>query len=84
MWHWILAALASVAAGPDALEREAPKSAAAVAVAYGSLARPVDRQDVGGDASRVVSPSDDRQQRNSGTHDARGTSLPAGVAPSGK
>jgi hypothetical protein len=37
MWEWIIALLTSVSADPMAVEREAPKAAAAVAVAYASL-----------------------------------------------
>jgi hypothetical protein len=38
MWHAFLAWLASLAADPVALDREAPRAAAAVAAAYASLA----------------------------------------------
>jgi hypothetical protein len=37
MLDWLVAALAALAAEPDALEREAPRAEAAVACAYASL-----------------------------------------------
>ena len=83
MWHWILAALASVSAGPDALEREAPRAAAAVSVAYGSLARPTDRTNVEGDASSPVPPVDDGAGRDRRTDNVGSKTLPAGVSAGG-
>jgi hypothetical protein len=38
MWEWLIALLAGLAAEPLAIERETPKAAAAVAVAYAPLA----------------------------------------------
>jgi hypothetical protein len=39
MWAWILSFLTWLSADPSALEREAPKAAAAVSVAYASFAK---------------------------------------------
>lgn len=39
MWAWILSLLTWMAADPQAAEREAPKAAAAVAVAYAAFAK---------------------------------------------
>ena len=87
MWHWILAALASISAGPDALEREAPKAAAAVAVAYGSLGTPepraTDRPDVAGVTPGTVPPSVDRECRDCRTGNAGSKALPSGVTAGG-
>ena len=37
IWNYILAALASLSAEPDALEQERPRAAAAVAIAMASI-----------------------------------------------
>jgi hypothetical protein len=37
IWNYILAALASLSAEPDALEQERPRAAAAVAIAMASM-----------------------------------------------
>jgi len=39
LWHYLLAALASLSAEPNAVERERPKAAAAVAIAYAQFAQ---------------------------------------------
>lgn len=39
MWAWILSVLTWLSADPQAVDREAPKAAAAVAVAYASLVK---------------------------------------------
>lgn len=39
LWAWITALLTSLSAEPNAMNVEAPKSAAAVAVAYASFAK---------------------------------------------
>lgn len=39
LWAWITAFLTSLSADPHAADREAPKAAAAVAVAYASFAK---------------------------------------------
>lgn len=38
IWNYLLAALASLSAEPNAVERERPKAAAAVAIAYAQFA----------------------------------------------
>lgn len=38
LWAWITALLTSLSADPHAIDAEAPKSAAAVSVAYASFA----------------------------------------------
>ena len=38
VWRWVIWLLTWLAAEPDAIEREAPRSAAAVAYAYATLA----------------------------------------------
>jgi hypothetical protein len=38
LWSWILAFLTSLSADPHAMDAEAPKASAAVAVAYASFA----------------------------------------------
>lgn len=38
IWRWILSLLVWLSASPDQLDAEAPKAAAAVAVAYAALA----------------------------------------------
>ena len=39
LWNYLLAALASLSAEPNAVERERPKAAAAVAIAYAQFAQ---------------------------------------------
>lgn len=87
MWNWILASLASLSAGPDAVAVEAPKAAAAVTVAYGAIStegtRLAHRPGVGGDASGVFPSGNDRERGDSRVDDARGAPLSGSGIASG-